>query len=261
MQECKSCTAQVNNIDTFCSNCGGKIVDKRLSLKGTWQEFIGPFFSWDNNFWKTLGHLVIKPELVLKAYTSGARKKYFQPFSFLLVYASLALLIYKFFPIDISGFSEEIVADFKQSGLPMNVESSEQINDFNSDLYSNYNFLVVLTLPFMALLSYLSLKSRKHNFSEHLVFQAYIQTILGYSAIIMQAISTNLNLGYTLYSYMYFVSAFFYANYVFYRMYRYSWKTLLFMNIKFFGALILVTLCFIISGALFSFISLSITGG
>ncbi|NJM79441.1 MAG: DUF3667 domain-containing protein [Flavobacterium sp.] len=67
----------------FCSNCGSKIVDDRLSLKGTWEEFIGPFFSWDNNFWRTFFDLFSKPKDVLEAYISGARKNIFNPFRIL----------------------------------------------------------------------------------------------------------------------------------------------------------------------------------
>lgn len=242
MDTCKSCLKALEQTDKYCGNCGGEIIDKRLSIKGTWQEFIGPFFSWDNNFWQTLFHLISKPEIILTAYISGARKKYFQPFSFLIVYASVALLFYKLVPIDTSGFATGFQEGINQSSIDsVNEESLSFIKNINNLLYSNYNFIVVLTLPFTALMAFLSLKFKKHNFSEHLVFQAYIQSVLGYAALTLQMICINmLNLGYLTYANLYFTMAFLYTNYVFYRMYKYSWKTLILVNIKFFAATLLI---------------------
>ncbi len=93
---CKTCNNPYENTAHYCSNCGAKIVDDRLSLKGTWEEFVGPFFSWDNNFWRTFFGLFKNPKDVLEAYISGARKKYFQPFSYIILYATIAVFFYKF---------------------------------------------------------------------------------------------------------------------------------------------------------------------
>ena len=252
METCKSCLKPIDLSDDYCKHCGGKVIRKRLSLIGTWQEFIGPFFSWDNNFWSTCRHLIIKPDAVLTAYTSGARKRYFHPFSFLLVYASIVLLIYKFFPIDVSGFAEELITKFSDSGIPMNVDSVDQVNEVTQKVYSNYNLLVVLSLPFMALVSYITFIPQKHNFSEHLVFQAYLQSVLGYSALFMQSVFTNLDFGYSAYSNTYLITAILYSNFVFYRMYRYSWKTILLVNLKFIGTFILLSIGLLILTALLS---------
>lgn len=245
MNKCKSCSHNIIHQDLYCGNCGGKIIEKRLSLKGTWEEFIGPFFSWDYNFWKTLLHLLIHPDLVLKSYITGARKKYFQPFSFLILYATIALFFYKFFPAgtpsEFSAAFSESIQDSSNGNVELN--GMELANSITQGLYSNYNFFVILLLPFVALGSYLSLKPQKHNFPEHLVFQAYIQSFLGYVAIVFQVFFVNvLGWGSTDYFDIYLIVSLLYSNYVFYKLYQYKFKVILWMNIKFFFIIILLSL-------------------
>lgn len=248
MEACKSCAELIDVNSKYCGSCGGKIVEDRLSLKGTWQEFIGPFFSWDYNFWKTINHLIIKPDLVLNAYVSGGRKKYFNPFSFLVVYASIALLFYKFYPLDLSSEFSNGLGN-TQPAVINPVEVTQQIN---SNIYSYYNFWVVLLLPFNALLAYFSLKKQNHNFSEHLVFQAYIQTFLGYFAILSQVVIVSVfGLGFPLYLYTYFIVAFLYTNYVFFRMYNYRIKAIILANVKFLVGLIFSMVILILFGVLY----------
>lgn len=253
MELCKSCSNTIQAIDKYCNQCGGKVVDKRLSFRGTWEEFIGPFFSWDNNFWKTLYHLMVSPEKVMNAYVSGARKKYFQPFSFLIVYATIALFFYKLFPIDVfSEFSKEM-AEAIAASQPQNVETTGAQFDMMNVMFSNYNIVIVLMLPFTALITFLSLKPHKHNFFEHLVFQAYVQTFLGYSSLLLQVVLVDmLGFGFMNYSLVYFIMAIAYSNYVYQNLYKYSFKHMIWVNIKFGLSSLFLSIAIMILGVLFT---------
>ena len=152
---CKTCNNPYNNTAKYCSNCGAKIVDDRLSLKGTWEEFVGPFFSWDNNFWRTFIGLFTNPKDVLEAYISGARKKYFQPFSYIILYATIAVFFYKFFPLDIIfDYSEGFTKGYNSTNSTGNVPKID-MKGFMETLMSYYNFFVLLLIPIYALTSYI----------------------------------------------------------------------------------------------------------
>ncbi len=58
---CKNCNKEIKTEQLYCSNCGGKIVNERLTIKGIWQEFVGPFFSWDSNFFRTFKEMFTQP--------------------------------------------------------------------------------------------------------------------------------------------------------------------------------------------------------
>jgi hypothetical protein len=147
---CKSCEASLSEESSFCPNCGGKVVSNRLSLKGTWTEFIGPFFNWDNFFWTTFIDLFVRPEQVLTAYISGARRTYFQPFSYMIIYGTLTVLFFKVFPMDF----EELKASSAQN--PEFDPSS-----FTETYISNYNIFLLLTIPVFAFMGWLIFRKLK----------------------------------------------------------------------------------------------------
>lgn len=200
----------------------------------------------------------MNPEAVLQSYILGARKKYFQPFSFLILYATIAIFFYKFFP---AGTPSEFTAELYGSILDSpngqaGLEGMEFANGITQDLYANYNFFIIFLLPFIALGSYLSLKPQKHNFPEHLVFQAYIQSFLGYVAIILQVFFINILGGESSdYVSTYMIVSWFYCNYVFYKLYKFNVKTILWVNFKFFGVVtllsIIVFVIAVLSGSFF----------
>ena len=185
---CKSCHSEINENSSFCSSCGSKIVHDRISLKGTWEEFIGPFFSWDNNFWRTFLGLFTNPKDVLEAYINGARKKYFNPFSYLILFATIAVLFYKLFPMpDIESITKGFPSGNQdQTANPIDMKS------FFDGMMNYYNFVFILMIPFMAVTTYFTFFKKRNNFPEHLVFNAYIQTNLGYISIFLQVLFLNI---------------------------------------------------------------------
>lgn len=232
---CKTCNIQLKATDKFCNQCGAKIVENKLSLKGTWQEFVGPFFSWDNNFWKTFKDMFFCPQLVLSAYINGARKKYFHPFSFLIVFTTIAIFFYKFYPI---SFYQDIAQGF-DDGMQQNSVASENKSQLNMKgiyqmMFDYYNFFMVLMIPYISLMSYWVFKKRKNNWAEHMVFQSYLQTIIGYFSIVLQIFLLQMfDLGISNYFIVYFIFVIIYSSYVFKKLYHLNVKELIITNLKF----------------------------
>lgn len=230
---CKSCNYNLTDNDKFCRNCGGKIITERLSLKGTWQEFIGPFFSWDNNFWRTFFDMFNNPKEVLSAYITGARKKYFQPFSYLILYATIAVFFYKFFPVEMPKDFSDFVANGNNVSISnkMLAADTSKLLEF---MYSYYNFILILFLPFYALMSYLTFFKKGHNFSEHLVFSCYIQATFGFISLVLQLIICNfLGFNYIKYTYLLLIIFFLQNIYVFKSLYSLNFKQVIVASLKY----------------------------
>jgi hypothetical protein len=231
---CKTCNHPVDSIAKFCPNCGAKIVDGRLSLKGTWEEFIGPFFSWDNNFWRTFFGLFKNPKDVLEAYINGARKKYFHPFSYIILYATVAVFFYKFFPMDpIMDYSTGISESVNTSNGSTKVPKID-MKPFMEAMMNYYNFLVLLLIPIYALTSYIVYHKSGHNFFEHLVFNSYIQTNLGFISLVLQVLLVSI-LGMTFQSYatLFMIIFVFYTLYILKKLYKQNLKQTIFSGIKY----------------------------
>lgn len=231
---CKTCDYTLISNSRFCSNCGAKIVDERLSLKGTWEEFIGPFFSWDNNFWRTFFGLFKNPKDVLEAYISGARKKYFHPFSYIILYATIAVFFYKFFPMEyIMEYSEGISKGYNTSNGSTKVPTID-MKSFMQSLMGYYNFLVLLLLPVYALTSYIIYHKKGHNFFEHLVFNSYIQTNLGFVSLVLQVLLVSmLGMTFQTYAFLFMLVFILFTLYILKKLYNQNLKQTIFSGIKY----------------------------
>lgn len=252
--KCKTCDFQLEHEAKYCSNCGSKIVDERLSWKGTWEEFIGPFFNWENNFWRTFFGLFKNPKDVLEAYITGARKKYFQPFSYIILYATIAVFFYKFFPMDIVIESSDAFAEgfnsYKPKDKPIKVPEFD-MKSYMETFMSYYNFIILSLIPVYALTSYIIYAKRGHNFFEHLVFNSYLQANFGYCSLFLQLIFINIiGLPFMQFSYFLFIFFFVFAIYAFKKLYKQNIKQSLFSALKYILLFIVLYMVVIILAAI-----------
>lgn len=249
---CKTCNFQLDNTAQFCSSCGAKIVHDRLSLKGTWEEFVGPFFSWDNNFWRTFFGLFKNPKDVLEAYITGARKKYFQPFSYIILYATIAVFFYKFFPLEIIlDYSEGFTKGYNSANPSTNVPKID-MKGFMETLMSYYNFFVLLLIPIYALTSYIIFIKKGHNFFEHLVFNSYLQTNLGFISLVLQVVLVNIiGMSFGTYSFLFLLLFILFTLYAFKKLYEQNIKQSLISGLKYLLLFVALYLVIIIAFSIF----------
>ena len=92
--ECKTCGSSLRSDFSYCPNCGAKIIRNRLTLKNVWQDLTFQVFNLDNTLFKTIRHLITKPEAVVESYIEGARKKYMNPISFFAIAITLSGLLF-----------------------------------------------------------------------------------------------------------------------------------------------------------------------
>ncbi len=90
---CKNCKTALQADDHFCHSCGAKIMRNRLTFKNLWEDLNERVLNLDNNLFRTIKDMFIRPELVIEGYISGVRKKYMDPISYLGVALTLSGII------------------------------------------------------------------------------------------------------------------------------------------------------------------------
>lgn len=162
---CKNCNRILRSDYSYCSNCGAKIIQYRLTFKKLWYDVTERYFNVDNTFLKTFWHLFTKPEIVIDGYIQGIRKKYLNPISYLgiaLTLSGLLLFILRKFAlskIDLAAF-----------GSSMKTETTSKILNASLDI-SSFTFL--LYIPVIAIVGWLIFNKRSHNLSEYSITAIY----------------------------------------------------------------------------------------
>mgnify|MGYP003668858395 CR=1 FL=1 len=168
--DCKNCKNILRDVDGFCSSCGARIIDERISLRFLFKEFLDKVLSVDNKLLKTFFHLFTKPEVVIDGFIKGVRKKHYNPVNYLLVSITLSG-IYLYFLKDIA-FETLGINSGQGSGNPF--EDPEFLKKF-VDLTTDYQALLsVANIPLYGFISWLVfLNKKKYNFYEHLIIYLY----------------------------------------------------------------------------------------
>lgn len=163
-RHCKNCSKMLYAKQNFCSNCGSKWVDYRLTPKRIATEVSNRYLGTDNVFLVTLIALLKYPEDVIHGYITGQRKKYVNPASFYLISLTLIglqIFILKHIAPDTLGFGD--------------LKDAESVQTYIGYFYDYIGLFTTFFIPAYALTGYLVfIDIRKYNFSEHLVFCIYI---------------------------------------------------------------------------------------
>ena len=117
---CKNCKVELNPKDSFCIECGAKIVREQITISNLYSNLLDTL-GWDSNFFVTLRHLFYKPQIVSKEYIDGVRKKYTNPFAFFAIGLAISLFVF-------SQYSEQFIQMSTDASLKL-AEMSTSIND------------------------------------------------------------------------------------------------------------------------------------
>jgi hypothetical protein len=165
--DCKNCKNSLSDSDGFCSQCGSRIIGTRLTFKFFLKEFLERVLSLDNKLLKTFWHLIIKPDQVIKNYIGGVRKRYLEPFGYLLI------------SITLSGISILLMRESTVNALTnLNQNQSEAFVEYFASMMNfiyDYNaFITALIIPLYALISWIVFYNKKmFNYVEHVIIYLY----------------------------------------------------------------------------------------
>ncbi|MFZ1686012.1 MAG: DUF3667 domain-containing protein [Flavobacteriales bacterium] len=157
MATCKNCGAPVSG--AFCASCGQKASTERIGWHWLVHEVQHSIFHVDKGILFTLKELFIRPGRMLGDFLEGQRKRHFPPLSLMLVLAAVYSLLFHFFVPDLSGFKG------------VQLETMEASNRLLGERYALFE---LASLPVFSVCSWLLLRRYGHNFTEHLVMNAFL---------------------------------------------------------------------------------------
>ncbi len=239
--------------DKFCSECSAKVIKNRICFRSILRDI------WISArleaFVKTLWHLIYKPQVMLKEYIGGTRRKYAYPFAFFMLMMSFSVLFYTI-------FSEEFLQMTTDVGLGNSVSaehiSSSEGNIFKAFGYGSdiefeiemmqfyvkyYNYLSLILVPFYAFIS-LFIFRKPYNYWEQFIINMYLQGMTSIFGALFLIISVIV--GYDLFGYGSVGLSFAYYSFVYKKLYNLNWKQLLGKIAKFFGVMITLFVVFIV---------------
>ena len=163
---CKNCNFKISSACNFCPNCGQAKILHRLSFHDVSHNLIHAFFHADKGIFLLFKELCYRPGTVARLYVEGKRKKYYDPFSFLVFMVAVAAFL-------IIKFESLTVAHLK-------------IDSYNRELihflFKYFNVFIFIMCPANAFFIWLIFKKKKMNYIETLVLSAYVsgQTMFFY---------------------------------------------------------------------------------
>ncbi|WP_412068207.1 DUF3667 domain-containing protein [Rubrivirga sp. IMCC43871] len=122
---CPSCGAE--RTGAYCTDCGQRHFDRRLTLRQLWSDFVSRAFSLDRGLFYTLSRLAGGPGRVPADYVAGRQRPYTHPLSFYLLVAALSLL-------SASLYQERIIESAGEAGASIIQIADENPDDADSPL-------------------------------------------------------------------------------------------------------------------------------
>lgn len=159
---CKNCGMSFEG--KFCNNCGQKADIHRLTIKHAIHDFFHSFTHVDRGILFLMKELFLRPGIVAKEYVEGRRKKYFNPYQYLLITVAVAA----FLSVNFSLMGPKADANVITPGIQ---NFGLQYNVF---IYKYFNLIQLISVPLLALFSWLFYKKSGYNYAENLVLNTFL---------------------------------------------------------------------------------------
>jgi len=175
---CKNCGS--DNVAEYCSHCGQRTLTKRFSLKSFF-IFVLSAFNLERGFFYTLKMLFVNPGKVANEYIGGRTKIYYNPLSYLLLITGISAILIVWLGV----FDANIANTNNLMGIEQTQESLQFQHKVNEFIKQYMNFVSLLTLPFISLLSKWVYSKRKLFYGEHLIFNSFMQAQVSVISILL----------------------------------------------------------------------------
>ena len=178
---CLNCGLPASETDSYCSRCGQALDTHRFTFSHILHEFFHAFTHTDKTVFGLIAGLAVRPGKVVGEYLDGKRKKYFNPFTFLLLVAAFSILV-----IGWTGtirHSANPSASLNQSSARANMdeksrvmmERAKKVGEFMS---KRQNLVMLIAVPFIALVYFLAYRKSGRNYAEHLVVNIFLNAFV-----------------------------------------------------------------------------------
>jgi hypothetical protein len=184
---CLNCGTLLTADDNYCPTCGQKTDTHRLSMKHIWHDIRHALTHADKGFFFTLKELLLQPGTVAREYMAGKRKKYFNPFSLLVVILGIQLIANGIFrPYSQETFTPEPTPTIQHSeSKRMKFEKITGRRKEMAEFVDHHtNIVLFVSTPFLAFIMWLFYRKR-YNYAEHLSALAYVNAFLSALTILV----------------------------------------------------------------------------
>jgi len=162
---CKNCGTQFEL--NFCNVCGQKPAH-RLDVKHVLHEAVHVFTHADKGIFAFIPNILTRPGAMALEYVEGKRKKYFNPFQYLLLIVGVVVFL-----VVKSNMMEGMLDSTNVQGLSARQLATQKT--FIGVMQKYFNVILLLFIPVFGFFSYLFFKKKKYNYAENIVLICFIQ--------------------------------------------------------------------------------------
>lgn len=184
VNECPNCSASLEKPFNYCPRCGQSTHLHRFDLPHIFHEIFHAFTHADKGVLYLVKNLTVRPGVVAREYIlEGKRKKYFNPFTFLLLVLGLAVFVNSYFkPYFRADSAKTASITPSQPGSPAPTDTIQQRKEHISTLLNKRaNLIAFAAIPIFTLIFWLFFFRTGINYAEHLVanvfFAGYFQLV------------------------------------------------------------------------------------
>ncbi|WP_420150075.1 DUF3667 domain-containing protein [Spirosoma sp.] len=204
MEKCPNCSADLESHFLHCPACGQTTDLPRFRIRDILDEFAQAIFSVDRGVLFLIRNLATQPGVTAREYVlEKKRRKYFNPFSFLLLILGLNLSVNVLIKPYTAAFSSRTATgQSKRPNIPPDqlryVERRHQATVF---IEENINVVGLAAIPLFAFIFWLCFRRSDINYAEHLVAQVFFSSFFSLFSIVL-----TLTLGLALKPYLPFLN-------------------------------------------------------
>jgi len=133
---CPNCSEKIANEAIFCSVCGQKHFDGKISIKDLFRDFFDNFLNLDLSIFRTIKTIIFPGRLTVK-YFKGKHKTYANPFRIFIISIIPLLAVSTF------GINDSISSNTSIGNAFQNLENITRLNDAISITKGKYNDPIV----------------------------------------------------------------------------------------------------------------------
>ncbi len=151
---CKNCEKTLETKDDFCRHCGQSAHIHRIDMHHIWHDVVHAFVHADKGVIHLTKELALRPGRVVKEYMQGKRKKYYNPFSYLVLTVAISAFLTHYFHL-----------------MEYNTQKVNPVTELSSKYF---NLILFIAVPISAFYTWLLFRRKGYNFAENLTLQAFL---------------------------------------------------------------------------------------
>ena len=153
---CKNCSNSYEG--SFCNKCGQSSETEKIDFHFLRIELQKIIIHFDKGFLYSLKQLFTRPGHSVRDYIEGKRIKHFKPFSLVVLLATIYIVLYHFFHIDLIAHSGNDKA---------------YLGAFNEWIAEHFSWVTLATIPFYTIGTSICFRKQGYNFAEYLVLNTF----------------------------------------------------------------------------------------